>query len=150
MKQLFRTLSLALCTLMLTTATAALAGQINLSAAASMKDAFNDITTAYKAAHPGTVFRRNYAASGALAGQIEQGAPADLYISANVKWMKYLEENKLVELSSVRTFAFNELVFAGTTAKNVTGMNGLLKLGKIGASAVPKACPLANTRCRLS
>lgn len=139
MKQLFGTLSVAICALMMTASTA-LAGQINLSAAASMKDALNEITAAYEAAHPGATFRKNYAASGALAGQIEQGAPADVYISANVKWMKYLEEKKLVELSSVRTFALNELVFAGATAKKVTGMNDLLKLGKIGIGS-PKSVP---------
>lgn len=138
MKQLLSIIAIALCTIMLNTP--AFAGQINLSAAASMKDALNEITAAYEATHPGTTFRKNYAASGALAGQIEQGAPADLFISANVKWMEYLKKQRLVELSSVRTFAFNELVLAGTTAKKVTGMNDLPKLGKIGIGS-PKSVP---------
>jgi len=139
MKQLLHTITTALLAIMLT-ATSALAGQVNLSAAASMKDALNEITAAYEATHPDTTFRKNYAASGALAGQIEQGAPADLFISANVKWMEYLKKQRLVELSSVHTFAFNELVFAGTTAKKVTGMNDLPKLGKIGIGS-PKSVP---------
>ncbi|MBN1928811.1 MAG: molybdate ABC transporter substrate-binding protein [Chlorobiaceae bacterium] len=142
MKQPIRTITLALCAILLT-AGSALAGQINLSAAASLKDALNEITAAYQATHPGTTFRKNYAASSALAGQIEQGAPADVYISANVKWMKYLEEKKLVELSSVRTFAFNELVFAGATAQKVTGMNDLQKLGRIGIGS-PKSVPAGD------
>ena len=138
MKQLLSIIAIALCTIMLNTPT--FAGQVNLSAAASMKDALNEITAAYEATHPDTTFRKNYAASGALAGQIEQGAPADLFISANVKWMEYLKKQRLVELSSVHTFAFNELVFAGTTAKKVTGMNDLPKLGKIGIGS-PKSVP---------
>jgi len=139
MKQLLSTFAITLCAILLTTGDA-LAGRINLSAAASMKDALNEITATYEAAHPDTTFRKNYAASGALAGQVEQGAPADLYISANVKWMEYLKTKRLVELSSVRTFAFNELVFAGTTAKKVDEMSDLPTLGKIGIGS-PKSVP---------
>jgi len=139
MKQLIHTLAIALCAIMMTTGDA-LAGRINLSAAASMKDALNEIIAAYEATHPGTTFRENYAASGALAGQVEQGAPADVYISANVKWMEYLKTKRLVDLSSVRTFAFNELVFAGTTAKKVDEMSDLPTLGKIGIGS-PKSVP---------
>ncbi|HHE31159.1 MAG TPA: molybdate ABC transporter substrate-binding protein [Chlorobaculum parvum] len=139
MKQLLSTFAITFYAILLTTGDA-LAGRINLSAAASMKDALNEITATYVTTHPDTTFRKNYAASGALAGQIEQGAPADVYISANVKWMKYLEEKKLVDLSSVRTFAFNELVFAGTTAKKVDEMSDLPTLGKIGIGS-PKSVP---------
>lgn len=139
MKKLLSTLAIALCAIMLPTSDA-LAGQINLSAAASMKDALNEITAAYVATHPGTIFRKNYAASGALAGQIEQGVPADVYISANVKWMKYLKIKQLVDLASVRTFAHNKLVFVGTTTKKIDKMADLPKLRTIGIGS-PKSVP---------
>lgn len=130
---------LALCAFLLT-AMPAMAGQLNLSVAASLKDALNDMTTAYTAEHPGTTFLKNYGASGTLAGQIENGAPADLFISANTKWMDYLKDKKLVDAASIRTFALNELVFAGTTAKKVTGMNDLTKLDRIGIGS-PASVP---------
>jgi molybdate transport system substrate-binding protein len=139
MKHVLRAIGVAL-TLLVLTAMPALAGQVNLSAAASMKDAINEMTASYAKSHPGVTFQKNYAASGALAGQIEQGAPADLFISANVKWMKYLEEKKLVDLSSVRTFASNDLVFAGTTKLKIKSMSDLTRLGKIGIGS-PKSVP---------
>jgi len=65
----------------------AMAGQINLSVAASLKEAVNEMTDKYTASHSGTTFVKNYGASGALAGQIENGAPSDLFIAANTEWI---------------------------------------------------------------
>jgi molybdate transport system substrate-binding protein len=138
-KHLLRALSAAFSFIILTSIPV-LAGQVNLSAAASLKDALNEMTAAYAKSHPGVSFQKNYAASGALAGQIEQGAPADLFISANVKWIDYLKEKSLVDAPSVRTFAFNDLVFAGTTRLKIKSMNDLTKLGKIGIGS-PKSVP---------
>jgi len=118
----------------------ALAGQVNLSAAASLKEALNEMTGVYAKSHPGATFQKNYAASGALAGQIEQGAPADLFISANVKWMSYLKKKNLVDAPSIRTLAFNDLVFAGATKQKIKRMNDLTRLGKIGIGS-PKSVP---------
>jgi molybdate transport system substrate-binding protein len=129
----------ALLALMLT-AMPAMAGQLNLSVAASLKEALDEMTTAYTAEHPGTTFLKNYGASGTLAGQIENGAPADLFISANVKWVDYLKDKKLVDAASVKTFALNDLVFAGSTAKKVRGMSDLARLDKI-AIGSPASVP---------
>jgi len=52
----------------------------------------------------------SYAGSGALARQIEQGAPADVFISANVRWMDYLEERKRVATGSRVDLLRNRLV----------------------------------------
>lgn len=120
-------------------ATPAFAGDVSLSVAASMKDLFNELTDGYAKKHPGTRFLKNYGASGALAKQIENGAPADLYISANEKWMDYLHEKKLVDASSRGTFAYNTLVFAGVPGKAVS-MQDLLKLARI-AIGSPKSVP---------
>ncbi|MBB93964.1 MAG: molybdate ABC transporter substrate-binding protein [Rhodobacteraceae bacterium] len=52
----------------------------------------------------------SYGASGMLARQVEQGAPADLFVSANPKWMGYLVEAGLVETDSVKVLMSNSLV----------------------------------------
>ena len=119
--------------------TPAFAGDVRLSVAASMKDVINELTDGYLKKHPGTRFIRNYGASGALAKQIENGAPADLYISANKKWMDYLQEKKLVDVSSRGIFAYNLLVFAGLPSKTAS-MQDLSRLEKI-AIGSPKSVP---------
>ncbi|MEN6326929.1 MAG: extracellular solute-binding protein, partial [Syntrophomonas sp.] len=63
------------------------AADINLSAAASMKDAISELTNNFTKKNPGVKFQNNFGASGAIAKQIENGAPADLFFSANLKWM---------------------------------------------------------------
>lgn len=121
-------------------ATQAMAGELNLSVAASLKEVINELTASYTAKHPGTLFIKNYGASGALAGQIENGAPADLFIAANNQWMDYLKEKKLVDGASEKNFAWNALVFVGTTDKKVTAIKDLSKLDKI-AIGSPKSVP---------
>jgi molybdate transport system substrate-binding protein len=138
-KLFLRRLSVALFACMMP-AMPALAGQLNLSVAASLKEAVNEMTDKYAASHPGTAFVKNYGASGALAGQIENGAPADLFISANTKWMEYMTGKKLASAATVRTFAANDLVFAGTTARRARKMADLARLDKIGIGS-PKSVP---------
>ena len=125
---------------LLISAVPAMAGEVNLSIAASLKEVINELTTKYEKAHPRTVFVKNFGASGALAGQIENGAPADLFISANTKWMDHLKGKKLVAEKSIANFARNTLVFTGAPRKKVTGMNDLAKLDKIGIGS-PKSVP---------
>lgn len=119
--------------------TPVLAGEINLSAAASMKDAINELSDNFAKMHPGMKLLKNYGASGALAKQIENGAPADIFISANLEWMDYLKNKKLVDVTSIGTFSFNTLVFAGEPGK-ASSMQDLLKLERI-AIGSPKSVP---------
>jgi molybdate transport system substrate-binding protein len=65
-------------------------------AAASLKTALDEIAAHWKA-EGNRAPKISYAASSALAKQIEQGAPADLYISADLDWMNYLDQRKLVQ-----------------------------------------------------
>ena len=116
------------------------AAEVRISAAASMTDAINTICAAYKAEHPQVSFANNFAASGTLARQIAAGAPVDLFISANPKWMKYLEEQKIVPAANVQTFAFNTLVFVGDPVHPVHSMKELATLGRI-AIGSPKSVP---------
>jgi molybdate transport system substrate-binding protein len=60
-----------------------------------MRNALDDVDKAFTKA-TGVKVTASYAASSALAKQIAQGAPADVYVSANIKWMDYLQKQKLI------------------------------------------------------
>ena len=64
---------------------------ITVFAAASMKNALDDVNAAFLKA-TGTKVVASYAASSALARQLEQGAPADIFASADLEWMDYKPE----------------------------------------------------------
>src|SRR5437763_9939950 len=68
-------------------------------AAASMKNALDDIDAAY-AAKTGVKVTASYAASSALAKQIDQGAPADIFVSADIDWMNYSIGKKTIKEST--------------------------------------------------
>jgi molybdate transport system substrate-binding protein len=55
-------------------------------------------------------FRSSFASSSTLAKQIEKGAPADIYISANVKWMNYLEQKQMIETGTRIDLLSNRIV----------------------------------------
>ena len=132
-----------LCVLLLAMTASARAGELNLSVAASLKEVINELSASYTAKNPGIQFVKNYGASGTLAGQIENGAPADLFIAANTEWMDYLNNKQLVDASSVNTFAWNSLVFVGKTTKTVGSIKDLAKLDKI-AIGSPKSVPAGD------
>jgi molybdate transport system substrate-binding protein len=120
-------------------ATAVFAGDVNLSVAASLKEVINELSDSYAKTHPGVKFIKNYGASGALAKQIESGAPSDIFISANLEWMDYVKSKKLVDPASIGTFTYNTLVFAGAPGK-ASSMQDLVKLERI-AIGSPKSVP---------
>lgn len=84
--------------------------KITVQAAASLKGALTELADTYKKSHnlADDQIAINFAGSGTLRQQIEQGAPASLFISADEKNMKMLQEKDLV--SDVKPFATNELV----------------------------------------
>jgi len=120
-------------------ASPALAGEVNLSIAASLKEVINELAASFAKKNPGVKFVRNYGASGALAKQIESGAPADIFIAANQEWMEYLKNKKLLDTASIGTFTFNTLVFAGVPGK-ASSMQDLTKLERI-AIGSPRSVP---------
>lgn len=73
---------------------------LTISAAASLTDALNELKSGYEQDHPNVKLNFNYGASGALQRQIEQGAPADVFISASTSVLKSLEEQGLIKESS--------------------------------------------------
>ena len=107
------------------------AGQIRVSVAKSMTDLFKNMIETYTRLHPDVTIQPNFASSGALAKQINQGAPADLYVSANPKWMKFLVENGKIDSPTKKVFAHNSLVFVGKSETNASSLEDLKNLKKI-------------------
>jgi molybdate transport system substrate-binding protein len=90
-------------------APAAAQENITVFAAASLKNALDDTGAAFTKA-TGTKVTASYAASSALARQIEQGAPADVFISADLQWMDYASERKLIKPETRFNLLGNRLV----------------------------------------
>jgi molybdate transport system substrate-binding protein len=112
----------------------ATAQPVNLKvfAAASLKGAFTKIGTQFTAAHPGVTFTFNFAGSDVLAGQITQGAPADVFASANNAQMNVVVKGGEIDSSTVQVFAHNRLVVVIPTSNpgNITTLQDLAKPGK--------------------
>ncbi len=87
----------------------ALAADPVVFAAASLKNALDDVAAAYTE-KTGKSVAISYAGTATLAKQIEQGAPADIFFSADVAWMDYAVEHALVEPETRRTLLGNEIV----------------------------------------
>lgn len=85
------------------------ARKITVFAAASTTNAVTDIAKLYEQSHPVTV-RLSFASSSTLAKQIENGAPADIFLSANPKWMDYLFEKGAIVASSRLDLMSNRIV----------------------------------------
>jgi molybdate transport system substrate-binding protein len=108
-------------------------------AAASLRDAFQAAGEAFEAAHPGAAIRFNFAGSQELRTQIEQGAPADVFASADPKHMHELLSAKRV--GTPQTFARNEpvMVVASEEAEALVAFADLARANKIvvGVPEVP-------------
>jgi molybdate transport system substrate-binding protein len=124
-----------------TTTTAKLTGSITVSAAASLTEAFKTIGDSFKAANPGTNVTFNFGSSGTLATQIQQGAPADSFASADQDNMNKLVAANLVD-GTPTVFAKNKLVVVTKPGnlKNVTGLADLPKLGVVSLCGATVPC----------
>ena len=128
------------CGLCLLYVSAAYSNSLYLSIAASMTDVFQEIVAEYSRSHQGIKVLTNFASSGALAKQIAQGAPADLYVSANPKWMQYLIDQEMIAWRSKKVFAYNSLVFLGRPDIAVSRLAQLPNLARI-AIGSPQSVP---------
>jgi molybdate transport system substrate-binding protein len=82
---------------------------VTVFGAASMTNVLNEINAIFTR-NTGVKVTPSYAASSALAKQIESGAPADVFVSADIPWMDYLQERKLVRNNTRFNLAGNRLV----------------------------------------
>jgi len=113
---------------------------VHLSVSASMTDVFRQLMTDFSAKRQDIQFLPSFASSGSLAKQIEQGAPADIYVSANPRWMKYLLEQQMIAPASDTILAYNRLVFVGMKKPNNLTLAGLTGLSRI-ALGSPQSVP---------
>jgi molybdate transport system substrate-binding protein len=100
------------CTLiaLLLASTQATAGDITVSAAASLTDAFKEISRNFEASHPKVKVALNFGASGALLQQIAKGAPVDVFASADQETMDSADELSLLKAGARKNFTTNTLV----------------------------------------
>lgn len=99
--------------------------ELNISAAASLKEAMAKIEEEYKKVDSNAKLIVNYGASGSLQQQIEQGAPCDLFISAGQKQMKALDEKKLLDSDTMKDLVKNDLVLISSAGSDVSSMKDL-------------------------
>ncbi len=119
-------------------------------AAASLRDALTNAAKAFTAT-TGVQVRMSFAASPALAKQIEQGAPADIFASADLDWMDYLSQRKLVRTDTRVNLLGNKLVviapkqsrivelkLEAASIKAALGDDGRLATGEVSSVPVGK------------
>jgi molybdate transport system substrate-binding protein len=142
-------LGTALCALSLSMAQAA-ERTLTVFAAASLTDVLQQVGDAYTAETRRPV-RFSFAASSALARQIESGAPADLFMSADQEWMDYLQARKLIQPGTRANIVANTLVLVAPAGSKVTlkiepGFGLAAALGKTGriATGDPASVPVGK------
>jgi len=116
----FKRLGMAAAIIIFSASSLAVSAQtLTVFAAASLKNALDDAGRAY-AGRSGLKVIGSFASSSALARQIERGAPADLYLSANVKWMDYLQQRKAIEAGTRVNLVRNRLVLIAPASSRVS------------------------------
>jgi molybdate transport system substrate-binding protein len=119
-------------------------GNLTIFAAASLTDAFNEMKAAIEAANPGTMITFNFGASSALRTQLEQGARADLYASADTVQMENASKAGLLQGNS-RLFVRNTpvIIVPANNPANITTPADLAKPGVKLILAAPEV-PIGN------
>ncbi len=110
MKSLKKAVCLTLACALLGVSAAAQAGEIYVSGAASLTNAFDKVKTAFEAKYPDIKVLTNYAASNPLLKQMQEGAPVDVFASADQATMDKAQAAKLVDPATRKNFALNDLV----------------------------------------
>lgn len=92
--------------------------ELLISAAASMTDVLNELAERYKEVTPNVKLTYTFGASGGLQTQIEEGAPADIFMSAAQKQMDVLEEKGLILDGTRKTLLINKVVLIAPSTSN--------------------------------
>jgi molybdate transport system substrate-binding protein len=124
-----------------------LTGRVTVFAAASLTDVFGTFESRFEELHPGVDVVMSFAGSSSLAEQIRQGAPADVFASADLATMTTVEDDGAVAVST--PFASNTLELV-VPAGNPAGVTGLADLARsdlaIALCAVEVPCGAATAR----
>jgi len=121
-----------------TSSTSTFTGTVSVFAAASLTDSFKALGAAFTAAHPGVTVQFNFAGSPTLVTQIEQGASADVFGSADTTNMDKLKADGFAA-GTAQVFAHNKLaiVVAAGNPKGISGLSDLAKPGVIYITPAP-------------
>lgn len=100
---------------------------LNISAAASLKDSMEEIKKLYGAKNPNVNISYNFASSGTLQQQIEQGSPTDIFISAAPTQMNALKTKGIMEDDTIKNLLKNEIVLIvpGKSTNNIKDFKDL-------------------------
>ena len=132
------------------------AGEVKLYAASSLTDALTELSNRYQKAHSDIIIKTSFAGSSTLAKQIENGAPADIFISADNEWSDYLQNRDLLLVGARKKLIGNELVLIAPITSDVkvrldpafnlnTSFNGRLCTGDVAAVPVGRYAKQALT-----
>jgi molybdate transport system substrate-binding protein len=124
----------------------AAAQQLTISAAASLADALREIGTRFEATNPGVTLRHNFAASGVLVQQIVQGAPVDVFVSADQASMDRGMAARALDPATRRDIARNTLVMVAPAASTQPTRLADLALAGTGRIAIGKAATVPAGR----
>lgn len=113
----------------------AAAQQLTVSAAASLTSAFTELAPKFEASKPGVTLRLNFAASGVLMQQLVQGAPVDVFASADQATIRRGMEKGLLDANTVRDFAGNTVVLV-VPAQGGATLDALSDLARPGIKRV--------------
>lgn len=115
-------------------ASAPVASTLTVFAAASLTEVFEELGALFRRRHPGITLRFNFAGSHQLAAQLEYGARADVFASADQRWMERVHDQGLTDGDPV-IFAHNHLVVI-LPAANPAGIVRLEDLGRPGIKLI--------------
>lgn len=106
-------------------------GAVNLTiaAAASLQDALNELADTYSTQKPDVTIAYNFASSGTLQKQIEEGAPVDLFLSAGQKQMDAVAEKGLIDATTRKDILGNDLVLIVPDTSKITKFEELTGTG---------------------
>ena len=136
MKNLFLAASLLLCCL-----SSALAGEVSVTAASDLQYAMKDIVTTFEAKHPGERVKVVFGSSGKAYAQIENGAPYDMYFSADIEYPRKLRKSGAA-ISDPRPYASGRIVLWATKKSGIDVSKGIDALHDPRVKKVAIANPL--------
>lgn len=119
MKTLFLAASLLVCCV-----SSALAGEVSITAASDLQYAMKDIASAFEAKHPGDRIKVVFGSSGKAFAQIENGAPYDMYFSADIEYPQRLRKSGAA-ISDPRPYAIGRIVLWATKKSGIDVTKGI-------------------------
>ena len=133
-------------------AVTASAGEMTVSAAASLTNAFAELKTAFEKSHQGLTVHTNFAASNPLLKQMQEGAPVDVFASADQETMDKAQKARLIKPESRRNFVSNTVVLiVPAQGKKFDSLADLTKARRRQGRCLPdahgpQACHLSHCR----